>query len=36
VRQVVIAAANGCTAALSAEKFIHHRKKTRYDWAKST
>jgi len=35
VRQVVIAAANGCAAALSAEKFIFHRKRTRHDWAKS-
>jgi thioredoxin reductase (NADPH) len=35
VRQVVIAAANGCVAALSAEKYIFHRKRRRYDWAKS-
>jgi len=35
VRQVVIAAANGCVAALSAEKYIHHWKRTRYDWAKT-
>ncbi len=35
VRQVVIAASNGCIAALSAEKFINKRKKRRYDWAKS-
>lgn len=35
VRQVVIAAAFGCIAALSAEKYIHHRKRTRFDWAKS-
>lgn len=35
VRQIVIAAAHGCIAALSAEKFITHRRKTRYDWAKS-
>jgi thioredoxin reductase (NADPH) len=34
VRQVVIAASNGCIAALSAEKYIHHRKRRRYDWAK--
>ncbi len=34
VRQVVIAAANGCVAALSADKYIHHRKRRRYDWAK--
>jgi len=36
VRQVVIAAADGCRAALQAEKFLHHRKKTKYDWAKTT
>lgn len=34
VRQVVIAASNGCIAALSAEKYIHHRKRRKYDWAK--
>ncbi|HWR59896.1 MAG TPA: FAD-dependent oxidoreductase [Thermodesulfovibrionales bacterium] len=34
VRQVVIAASNGCIAALSAEKYIHHRKRHKYDWAK--
>ncbi|HXX56987.1 MAG TPA: FAD-dependent oxidoreductase [Thermodesulfovibrionales bacterium] len=34
VRQVVIAASNGCIAALSAEQFIHHRKRHKYDWAK--
>jgi len=34
VRQVVVAAANGCVAALSAERYIHHRKRRRYDWAK--
>lgn len=34
VRQVVIAASNGCVAALSAEKYVHHRKRRRYDWAK--
>ena len=32
VRQVVIAAADGCLAALSAEKFIHHRTKSRAQW----
>jgi thioredoxin reductase (NADPH) len=32
VRQVVIAAANGCVAALSADKYLHHRKRTKYDW----
>jgi thioredoxin reductase (NADPH) len=35
VRQVVVAAAYGCIAALSAEKYIHHRKRRRYDWSKS-
>lgn len=34
VRQVIIAASNGCIAALSAEKFIHHRRRRKYDWAK--
>jgi thioredoxin reductase (NADPH) len=34
VRQVVIAASNGCIAALSAEKYVHHRKRRKYDWAK--
>lgn len=34
VRQVVIAAAHGCIAALSAEKHIHHRKRRKYDWGK--
>ncbi|WP_420265986.1 NAD(P)/FAD-dependent oxidoreductase [Candidatus Magnetominusculus dajiuhuensis] len=32
VRQVVIAAANGCVAALSAEKYINQRKKRKYAW----
>jgi thioredoxin reductase (NADPH) len=32
VRQVVIAAAHGCVAALSAEMFLHHRGRRRYDW----
>ncbi|MFA5353843.1 MAG: FAD-dependent oxidoreductase [Thermodesulfovibrionales bacterium] len=32
VRQVVVAAAHGCLAALSAEKFIFHRKRRRLDW----
>lgn len=35
VRQVVIAAANGCVAALSADKYLHHRKRRKYDWVKS-
>lgn len=32
VRQVIVAAANGCLAALSAEKYLFHRKRRRYDW----
>jgi len=32
VRQVVVASAYGCIAALSAEKYIQHRKRRRYDW----
>jgi thioredoxin reductase (NADPH) len=35
VRQVVVAAAFGCIAALSAEKFIYNRKLARSDWSKS-
>jgi len=35
VRQVVTAASNGCLAALSAEKYIHHRKRRKYDWGKT-
>jgi thioredoxin reductase (NADPH) len=34
VRQVVTAAANGCVAALSAEKYIHHRSRRKSDWGK--
>jgi len=34
-RQVVTAAAYGCLAALSAEKYIHHKKRMRYDWGES-
>ncbi|MBI4681842.1 MAG: FAD-dependent oxidoreductase [Nitrospirae bacterium] len=33
-RQVVVASAFGCIAALSAEKFIHNRKRARFDWSK--
>ena len=33
VRQVVVAASNGCIAALSAEMYLHHRKRHKYDWA---
>lgn len=32
VRQVVIAAAQGCIAALSAEKHVFNRKRRKYDW----
>jgi thioredoxin reductase (NADPH) len=32
VRQVVVAAANGCIAALSAERFISRRARRRFDW----
>lgn len=32
VRQVIVAASNGCIAALSAEKYLFHKKKRRYDW----
>lgn len=35
VRQVVVAAAFGCIAALSAEKFIHNRTCARSDWSRS-
>jgi thioredoxin reductase (NADPH) len=35
VRQVVIATGHGCMAALSAEKYIHNRKKRKQDWSKS-
>ena len=34
VRQVVTAVANGAVAALSAEKYIHHRTRHKYDWGK--
>jgi thioredoxin reductase (NADPH) len=36
VRQVVIATANGCIAALSAEKFVRGRKRRKLDWAKTS
>lgn len=32
VRQVIVAAAHGCLAALSAEKFVSHRSRRKYDW----
>ncbi len=34
VRQVVAAVSDGAKAALSAEKFLHHRTKTKLDWGK--
>ncbi|MEW6109864.1 MAG: FAD-dependent oxidoreductase [Nitrospirota bacterium] len=34
VRQVVTAVSNGAVAALSAEKYIHHRTRHKYDWGK--
>lgn len=34
VRQVVTAVSNGCVAALSAEKYLHHRSRHKYDWGK--
>lgn len=34
VRQVVVAASNGCLAALSAEKYVYNRKRLKSDWAK--
>ncbi len=34
VRPVVTAASNGCVAALSAEKYVHHRGRMKSDWGK--
>jgi thioredoxin reductase (NADPH) len=34
IRQVVVAASQGCIAALSAEKYISQRKKHKLDWKK--
>jgi len=34
VRQVVVAASQGCMAALSAEKYLYKRERYRMDWAK--
>lgn len=33
-RQVVVAASQGCIAALAAERYLYKRKKVRMDWAK--
>lgn len=35
IRQVVLAAADGCKAALAAEKHVHGRGKLKSDWVKS-
>lgn len=34
IRQVVVAASQGCIAALAAEKYLYKRKRYRMDWAK--
>ncbi len=34
IRQVVVAASQGCIAGLAAEKYLYKRKKYRMDWAK--
>jgi thioredoxin reductase (NADPH) len=34
IRQVVVAASQGCIAALAAERHLYKRKKVRIDWAK--
>lgn len=34
IRQVVVAASQGCISALSAERYLFKRKKVRMDWAK--
>ncbi|OGW39232.1 MAG: thioredoxin reductase [Nitrospirae bacterium RBG_13_39_12] len=34
VRQVVVAASQGCVAALSAERYLYKRKRYRMDWGK--
>jgi thioredoxin reductase (NADPH) len=34
IRQVVVAASQGCIAALAAERYLYKRKKFRMDWAK--
>jgi thioredoxin reductase (NADPH) len=34
VRQVVVAASQGCIAALSAERYLYNRKRYRMDWGK--
>jgi thioredoxin reductase (NADPH) len=34
VRQVVVAASQGCIAALSVERYLYNRKRYRMDWGK--
>jgi thioredoxin reductase (NADPH) len=34
IRQVVVAASQGCISALAAERYLYKRKKVRMDWAK--
>jgi thioredoxin reductase (NADPH) len=36
IRQVVVAASQGCIAALAAEKYLYKRKSYRMDWAKES
>jgi len=36
IRQVVVAASQGCIAALAAEKYLYKRKSYRIDWAKES
>ncbi len=36
IRQVVVAASQGCIAALAAEKYLYKRKRYRMDWAKES
>jgi thioredoxin reductase (NADPH) len=33
VRQAIVAAAEGCIAALAADRFLHQRGRMRPDWA---
>lgn len=36
IRQVVVAASQGCIAALAAEKYLYKRKRYKMDWAKES